>query len=124
MRGISKHFYELTHSSFSDLVLVETSLLLSSKKLSRQKKFDDFPADKLKLWKVEIRAEHDDQLRNLSPRLRHIKSLSMSSTSSLVRNKRHTNGRRISNMQLSKASKILYAYRSPALENDGVIYLV
>ncbi|PKY57413.1 hypothetical protein RhiirA4_509890 [Rhizophagus irregularis] len=35
-------------------------------KAKKAPEFDNFPADKLKLWKVEIPDDHDDQLRNLS----------------------------------------------------------
>ena len=35
-------------------------------KSEKASEFDNFPADKLKLWKVEIGGDHDDQLLNLS----------------------------------------------------------
>src|SRR5205823_5266302 len=34
-------------------------------KAEKAPEFDNFPADKLKLWKVTIPGDHDDQLRNL-----------------------------------------------------------
>src|SRR3954451_7614579 len=35
-------------------------------KAEKAPEFDNFPADRLKLWKVEIGGDHDDQLRNLT----------------------------------------------------------
>jgi Crinkler effector protein N-terminal domain len=35
-------------------------------KAEKAPEFDNFPADRLKLWKVPISDDHDDQLRNLS----------------------------------------------------------
>jgi hypothetical protein len=35
-------------------------------KVKKAPEFDNFPADKLKLWKVEIRDDHNDQLSNLT----------------------------------------------------------
>ena len=35
-------------------------------KAKKAPEFDNFPADKLKLWKVPISGDHDDQLRNLT----------------------------------------------------------
>jgi len=35
-------------------------------KAKKAPEFDNFPADKLKLWKVEIPDDHDDPLNNLS----------------------------------------------------------
>ena len=35
-------------------------------KAKKAPEFDNFPADRLKLWKVEIGGDHDDQLRNLT----------------------------------------------------------
>src|SRR5215213_4847610 len=35
-------------------------------KAKKAPEFDNFPADKLKLWKVKIHGDHDDQLRNLT----------------------------------------------------------
>lgn len=35
-------------------------------KAKKAPEFDNFPADRLKLWKVEISGDHDDQLGNLS----------------------------------------------------------
>ena len=34
-------------------------------KAKKAPEFDNFPADKLRLWKVQIPGDHDDQLRNL-----------------------------------------------------------
>src|ERR1044071_7733000 len=34
-------------------------------KAKKAPEFDNFPADRLKLWKVTIPGDHDDQLRNL-----------------------------------------------------------
>src|SRR3954451_180278 len=35
-------------------------------KAEKAPEFDNFPADKLKLWKVKILSDHDDQLRNFT----------------------------------------------------------
>jgi len=62
---------EIQPQTLSLLKLVGTNLLVSSKKLLRKRKHQSSmislqSADKLKLWKVEIPDDRDDQLNNLS----------------------------------------------------------
>ena len=61
--------YYITRKCLSLCSVVIQPRTLSLKDAIKAKKapeFDNFPADKLKLWKVEIPDDHDDPLNNLS----------------------------------------------------------
>ncbi|PKY47424.1 hypothetical protein RhiirA4_462606 [Rhizophagus irregularis] len=61
----SRKYQRCPHLVFFILVLI---LLVTSRAIKAKKapEFDNFPADRLKLWKVEIPGDHVDPLSNLS----------------------------------------------------------
>jgi hypothetical protein len=59
---------ETTTNAFS-VKISRDEPISDPKKVIKEEKapvFDNFPADELKLWKVEIRDDRDDQLSNLT----------------------------------------------------------